>query len=230
MMMVARTISGTLTARAQSDMQRKRKVCQPISIPQRKPGPEVSTDRDEVPNIFTHVPGSHTSEPAGVLRFNSLTAGPWRASVVSMKWFVLLVVAAGTAWNRDATQDVNVNSRYTIEAVEVGEKYEARLSPRLKDDLNQVVGEKFDQETIDRLGERIRKELRGYEVVLKVLRGAKPETVRVVFEVVRKKARPGSCCATAHLPLQAELEFRRRCPPPYNGHNFSFGILTDNDE
>ena len=183
-----------------------------------------------MPNIFTHVPGSHTSEPAGVLRFNSLTAGPWRASVVSMKCFLLLVLAAGTAWNREPTQDVNVNSRYTIEAVEVGEKYQARLSPRLKDELNRMVGEKFNQDTLDHLGQRIRKELPGYDVVLKVLRGAKPEHVRVVFDVVRKKVDQDLVMPRLVYHSKQNWSFGADVHLRTGGHKFSFGILTDNDE
>ena len=147
-----------------------------------------------------------------------------------MKWFVLLLVAAGPAWNQDAAQDVNVNSRYTIEAVEVGEKYESKLSPRLKSDLIKVVGEKFDQATIDRLRERLRKELRGYEVVQKVLRGAKPETVRVVFEIIRKKLDQDIVVPRLVYHARQNWSFGADGHLRLHGHHMTFGMLTDNDE
>jgi hypothetical protein len=147
-----------------------------------------------------------------------------------MKWFVLFLAAAGTAWNREPAQDVNVNSRYTIEAVEVGAKYESKLSPGLKTDLNKMVGEKFNQAAVDRLGERLRKELRGYQVVQKVLRGAKPETVKVVFEILRKKLDQDLVVPRLVYHSRQNWSFGADGHFRASGHHFSFGILTDNDE
>jgi Omp85 superfamily domain len=146
-----------------------------------------------------------------------------------MRWFVLLLMVAPAAWNQEPPQDVNVNSRYTIEAVEVGGKYEAKVSTRLRGELNKIVGEKFNQDAVDRLGQRIRKELRDYDVVQKVLRGAKPEHVRVVFEIVRKKLDQDVVVPRIVYHSRQNWSFGADGHLRTDGHHFSFGILTDND-
>ncbi|MCW5979059.1 MAG: BamA/TamA family outer membrane protein [Bryobacteraceae bacterium] len=143
---------------------------------------------------------------------------------------LLLLLFAGAAWNQEPVPDVNVNSRYVIEAVDVSEKYAAKLSPRLRDELRRMVGEKFDQESVDRLGRRIRKELVGYDVAQKVIRGAKPEHVRVVFEIVRKKLDQDVVLPRLVYHSRLNWSFGADMHLRADGHKVSFGIVTDNDE
>ena len=84
--------------------------------------------------------------------------------------------------NRNALPSDNVNSRYTIESVSVTEKYREKLSKQLKEDMEKLVGEKFEQGIVDNLARRIRKELRAASVMAKLSRGNAPEYVKVEFE------------------------------------------------
>ncbi len=84
--------------------------------------------------------------------------------------------------NRNALPSDNVNSRYTVESVSVTAKDREKLSKHLKEDMEKLVGEKFEQGIVDNLARRIRKDLRAASVMAKLSRGTTPEHVRVDFE------------------------------------------------
>src|SRR5262249_44721168 len=94
-----------------------------------------------------------------------------------------LVYVPPVACNQDP--DANVNSRYTIESVDLPSKVETKLSDSLRADLKKLIGEKVNQETLDKLARLMRRELHGYRVVQRISKGTKPDNVRVVFEVIR---------------------------------------------
>lgn len=81
----------------------------------------------------------------------------------------------------------NVNSRYTVESVEIDERDHDRLSNSLKRDIDELVGTHFEQGRIDALAQRIRKELRAVAVQSKLVRGSAPEYIRVAFEATRRR-------------------------------------------
>jgi hypothetical protein len=88
------------------------------------------------------------------------------------------------AWNQQDPD--NVNSRYTVESVEVAGEKEGRLTQNLRDDLRRQVGSKFNQDIFQDLAKRVRRELKARTVVLKVLKGDRVEHVKVVLEVLYK--------------------------------------------
>src|SRR5262245_40458276 len=77
----------------------------------------------------------------------------------------------------------NINSRYIVERVEISGHTEVKISSFLRSDLNRLVGEKVDPESIDNLAKRIRKELHVTSVSHRLLRGQEAEHVKVVFDV-----------------------------------------------
>ena len=79
--------------------------------------------------------------------------------------------------------DVNVNSRYVVEGIDIRGAEERKLSDDLAEEIQERIGQRFSQDAIDDLARRIRKELRARTVASKVVRGTQPERVRVVFEV-----------------------------------------------
>ncbi len=81
--------------------------------------------------------------------------------------------------------EANVNSRYTVENVQLRGVAEERISKELHEDMNKLIGEKFNQDAADGIAKRIRKELRDFTVKTKVLRGDQPDHVRIVFEAER---------------------------------------------
>ncbi len=96
-------------------------------------------------------------------------------------------MAAALAWAGQAP-DYNVNSRYTVESVEVSpETARAKMSRALREELDKVAGQKFDPASLERLRWRIRSELRAPSVIQKVAKGAQREQVKVIFEIVRRR-------------------------------------------
>jgi Omp85 superfamily domain len=79
--------------------------------------------------------------------------------------------------------DSNVNSRYIVESVAISGHENEKLSSSLRTDMNRLVGERMDPESINHLARRIRKELHVSTVSHRLLRGDEPEHVKVVFDV-----------------------------------------------
>ncbi len=79
----------------------------------------------------------------------------------------------------------NVNSRYTVESAHVTGIDESKLSKALREDMDKLVGEKFNQNAADAIATRIRKELPSFTIKLKLQRGDQPEHIKIVFEAER---------------------------------------------
>jgi hypothetical protein len=98
---------------------------------------------------------------------------------------VLGLLAPAALRADDQEPKPNVNSRYTVEAVELAGIPDSRVSKALRDEIQKLVGEKFSQDSADALTEKLRKELPGYTVKSKLKKGDKPESVTVVFQAER---------------------------------------------
>jgi outer membrane translocation and assembly module TamA len=89
--------------------------------------------------------------------------------------------------DRNPAPSDNVNSRYTVESVTVAGKDRERLSKQLKEDLESVVGQKFEQGIVDNLAARIKQELHAASVSARLSRGTDHDHVKINFEIrVRK--------------------------------------------
>jgi hypothetical protein len=80
-------------------------------------------------------------------------------------------------------QDLNVNTRYTVESVELAGDNPTGISTGLSGELKRLVGEKLNPAALDDLALRIRHELHVRAVTHRLLRGQTPQHVRVVFDV-----------------------------------------------
>src|SRR5512133_2777097 len=88
--------------------------------------------------------------------------------------------------------EMNVNTRYTVEGVviaadgwrvDVASEKEGKISAGLRRDLLALIGEKLNPVQLEDVARRLRREFSVRTVSHRVLRGAKPEYVRVVFEL-----------------------------------------------
>ena len=79
----------------------------------------------------------------------------------------------------------NINEQYVVEGVELTGVAESRIGKALRDDMQKLVGEKFNQAAADELAGRLRHQLSDYTVSLKVKRGDKEKQVKVVFVAER---------------------------------------------
>jgi hypothetical protein len=143
--------------------------------------------------------------------------------------FLALILLASPAFCNQES-DTNVNSRYTVESVELSQRAESRLSRTLKADLQKLVGDKFNPETVDRLVQRIKKELSGYKVVQRIAKGTKPENIKVVFDVVRN--RHAQDLVLPRLAYHSRQNFTFGADADFGSeeHKAFAGILTDNNE
>lgn len=106
------------------------------------------------------------------------------------------LASCGVIEDDKTLQELNVNSRYTVESIQVlglhrdglhggGSYYKERTSSALRADLDKIVGEKLDHSALERLAARIKQELLASDVAIKISRGNEPEHVIVDFEVTR---------------------------------------------
>jgi len=123
----------------------------------------------------------------------------------------------------------NVNSRYTVESVELTRVEVARLSQPLRERIAALIGARFDQQVIDDLGQRIRHELRQFLVSMRLGRGSRPEMVRVIFELTRKREEVELTIPRLTYHSRQNFSFGLDTGFRAGGNTFRFGAATDND-
>lgn len=96
----------------------------------------------------------------------------------------LFGVFSARAFSWNAPDEANVNSRYTVESVEISGANAARLSKDLREELQSYVGQRFSPEAFGKLSERVRRELKARLVSHKLKKGSSPDNVRVVLDVM----------------------------------------------
>ena len=102
-------------------------------------------------------------------------------SLVAMKLVLIPLLAALALFGQD--DDLNVNSRYTVESVDLSNQHQYRLSTSILDEMHRLIGSKLNDEAVKRLAGRIRGELKALDVTFKLVRGGSPDSVKVLFEV-----------------------------------------------
>ncbi len=137
--------------------------------------------------------------------------------------------ACATPANRVAQEPgVNVNTRYEVESVSVVGIDESRVSQALRDDMQKLVGKKYDPDAAEAIAHRLRKELHGYAFSVKVRRGDQPERVKVIFDAERR--------VNEHFDLRGspllyttDDDFSFALVPSFDTHHnyFSFGYISD---
>lgn len=125
--------------------------------------------------------------------------------------------------------EINVNSRYTVESVQLSGAEESRISAGLRREIARLTGEKLNPSLIEDLARRIRKELHVRSVSHQLLRGETPDHVKVVFEV---EGRPRSYEVSiptflyhARQGWSAAVEGTVQI----SDHRLTAGIVSDND-
>ena len=81
----------------------------------------------------------------------------------------------------DRSLTTNINSRYTVERVEIDGIPDADVSQDLRDELQTLVGQRLDHRAAERLAERLRDAVPGYDIGRRVERGERRGQVRLIF-------------------------------------------------
>jgi len=141
------------------------------------------------------------------------------------------VAAVSTVAVGNVDLAANVNSRYTVEAVEIQpERMAPKVPAGMRDRLKSLAGTRFDPAVFDDLLEKLRAQFPKYQVVMKMARGTESERLRVTYEMVRKDGE-----AEVVLPrflYSSKQNFTFGADVAWRGEDWgvSGGILTDNDE
>jgi len=132
-------------------------------------------------------------------------------------------------WNPQ--EDVNVNSRYTVEKVSISGRLSSRVSVELRREMESVVGQKLDHGVLDRLAARIRRDLRVQNVSVRVHRGDLPEHVKVEFEI-ESGHRQGFDVNVPKLAYHSRQGFSAagEVATTVRRTALTFGVLSDGDE
>lgn len=155
---------------------------------------------------------------------------------MNMLWLLALIVAtplAGCGAPDDAEknlQELNVNSRYTVESVHVRGRRSANISDPLRNELNQVVGGKLDHSLLEKLADRIKKDLHVTDVKINVSRGTELDHVIVNFEVTRSHQQDFDLNVAKFLYHSKQgWSADGNATTHIKGNAFTFGILSDGD-
>lgn len=123
----------------------------------------------------------------------------------------------------------NVNERYKVEAVGI-RNWRGFLSRRLERDMRKMEGKQFRAEAVDSLLRQIEYEFPGYEVLRKVERGSRPEFVKVMFDLERKRKtidlRSPRVLYSSIAGASAAADMNIEAGPV----SATVGYVTDNDE
>lgn len=139
--------------------------------------------------------------------------------------------AAVRAGSQDQEPETNVNSRYDVESVAVSGVAESKFSKALRDDMQKLVGVKYDQDAAHKLAGRMRRELPDYTITVKVKRGDQPEHVKVIFAAERTRWKRFEF-AFPHVVYESKegLSGTFEIPLDYHHNVFTFGIFNSADE
>lgn len=157
-------------------------------------------------------------------------------------WLGCLLVG-GVLFGGTQDSDLNVNTRYTVDAVTlVGKGWQTslgahsdqsenapKLSSRLRRELISIINEKLNPSALDSLAGRIRRELNAREVTHRLLRSEVPEHVRVEFDV--KPARASLDLNVTQLMYNSSEGWSGAGEVGFDTHSnyFLFGLVSDAD-
>lgn len=144
----------------------------------------------------------------------------WLASAL---WSSLLL--AGTP-----DQDINVNTRYTVESVDIAGDSPTGISTGLRGEISRLVGAKLNPAALDDLATRIRRELHVRAVTHRLLRGKTPEHVRVVFDVRGTPAKFEASVPKLVYRSDGGLTALGEGTATVGWHAVTLGVVSDGDD
>ena len=125
--------------------------------------------------------------------------------------------------------DLNVNSRYTVESIDFDHRSHYRLSNSLLEEMQHVVGQRLNSETLNRLATRICGELRAHSVTFRLARGQEPDHVKVVLDVDRRAGYFDLSIPKFTYNSKLGLSGSGEIGTNLGANKFTFGLLSDID-
>jgi len=124
----------------------------------------------------------------------------------------------------------NVNTRLIVESVQISGQGSAKLSDPLRSEIGQVAGQNFDPPLLERLRDRIKKELKVPDVRMHVLKSGTPDHVIVNFEIGAERQKRFDLDLARFL-YHSKLGWSGQGHATVNvkENAFSFGMVSDGD-
>ena len=133
-----------------------------------------------------------------------------------------------------AVPKANVNERYFVESIEFSGDGGPEVSRTLQDQGQRMVGKKFSEGSSNEFADRLRDELKGYSVSVRIERGEKPDHIKVVYQIDKSPGKRLESSVDMRMPfvyhstqafsMLAEINHEKR-------HNFfAFGVVSDADQ
>ena len=159
---------------------------------------------------------------------------------VSLACLVASLLLGGLASAGSQDSEININTRYTVEAVVVSggdwttnlaaDRDDQKISRALRKDILALIGEKLNPPVLNDIAKRLRKEFHARTVEHHVLRGKSPEYVRVVFDIQLRPTR-FDVSVPKFLYSSAQSWSGAVEGTATVGHNgFTAGLLSDGDD
>jgi outer membrane protein assembly factor BamA len=137
--------------------------------------------------------------------------------------------------NEQPGSESNVNSRYTVERVEVQGFDESKLSQSIRDEMKKLIGEKLDQDKANEIQRRLDIELRPkHHAVKKVVKGSDRQHIVVVYEILNVRWIPFIDTPTQRVVFHSKQNFSAVIGGNVIGHDndnnrLYFGLANDQD-
>ena len=148
---------------------------------------------------------------------------------------ICLLVFGATSWAGNQLPVIdsvafNVNARYTVESVELSNEIESRISRGLRQDLEQLIGQKLNPSALNDLARRIRNELNVRTVSQRVLRGNTPGHVKVVMELAHQRGEFDLSVPTLLYQSAEGFSATVNGTVRVGNNRFTAGLVSDADE
>jgi hypothetical protein len=151
---------------------------------------------------------------------------------MKLRWCSILMFAGMLPAANDpalTSPEFNVNSRYTVEAVEF-DGGEPGLSSRLREEIQNAIGQKLNTTYLESIARDIQREVRARTVTHRVERGSRPEHVKVVFQVTRSEPRFEISVPKFLYHSRQGWTAATEATASVSGHRMTLGLVSDGDE
>src|SRR5215469_12798354 len=156
-----------------------------------------------------------------------------------LAWAGLLCLGTLFAGTQDS--EFNVNTRYTVESVIISgdgwatnlasDQNVERISASLRKQFAALIGDKLNPAMLDELAGKLRKEFQARTVTHRVLRGASPQSVQVLFEIRLRPTRFDVLVPRFLYTSTQGFSGALEASATVGGHNgFGFSLVSDADE
>ena len=125
---------------------------------------------------------------------------------------------------------VNVNSRYSVESIEVVGSQGKSLSRGVQQEIRRLVGTNLDDDALRRLAGKLRLELHARSVEHRILRGQRQDHVKVVYEITPKPVEFDVSVPRFLYHSRQGWTAEAQAALRIGGNTMMFGVLSDNDQ